>query len=107
MCDKAINDYTSAIQLIPNGCITQEIYNKTVNVCTFVFYSFPDQFKTREMCCRVVSEKHFMLKCYPDILKNQKTCDKAADFYLIILNYVPRWFVTNKMLEILDNSVIF
>ena len=73
------------MQLIPNGCITQEIYDKTVNVCIFVFYSFPDQFKTQEMCYRVVSEKRFMLKCYPDILKNQKTCHKAADFYLIIL----------------------
>ena len=32
-------------------------------------------------------------------------CDKAIDFYLI--KFVPDWFVTNKMLEKLENYLFF
>ena len=33
-------------------------------------------------------------------------CDKAVDFFLITIKFVPDWFVTNKMLEKLDKSAI-
>ena len=32
-------------------------------------------------------------------------CDKTVDFYLITSKFVPDWFVTNKMLEKLVNSI--
>ena len=34
-------------------------------------------------------------------------CDKAADACQSLLKFVPDWFVTNKMLEHLDNAVFF
>ena len=37
----------------------QEICNKAVNRCFFVFDSIPDQYKTQEMCDKVVSEDPF------------------------------------------------
>ena len=81
--------------------------DKAVNICSFVFNSVLDQFKTQKMCrCdKVVSKEPFMLKYCPYKYKTQEKCDKAVDFYLIILKFVPDWFVTNKMLEKLRNSI--
>ena len=49
--DKVVNDYPSAVQLVPN------------------------QYKTQEMCDKVVSKEPFMLKYYPDNHKIQTMCD--------------------------------
>ena len=46
-----------------------------------------------------------MLKYCPGKYKTQEMCDKAVDFYLITLMFVLDWFVTNKMLEKLYNSI--
>ena len=75
------------------------------NTCPFAFDSVPDQFKTQKMCDKVISKKPFMLKFCPDKYKTQEMCDIAVDFYLITLKFVLDWFVTNKILEKLDNSV--
>lgn len=32
-------------------------------------------------------------------------CDKAVDSYLQALTFVPNWFVTNKMIDKLDNAI--
>ena len=80
--------------------------DKAVNICPFVFNSVPDQFKTHKMGGKVVFKKPFMLKDFPDKhenqemepfmledfpdkYENQEMCDEAADFYLIILIFVP------------------
>ena len=44
-----------------------------------------------------------MLKYCVDRYKTQEICDKAVDVCLPALKFVPNWFVTNKMLENLDN----
>ena len=55
---------------------------------------------------KVVSKEPFMmLKYCPGKYKTQEMCDKAVDFYLITLMFVLDWFVTNKMLEKLYNSI--
>ena len=46
-----------------------------------------------------------MLKYCLHIYKTQEVCDKAVDAFLPILKFVPDWFVTNKLLEKLDNVV--
>ena len=46
-----------------------------------------------------------ILKYCPGKYKTQEMCDKAVDFYLITLMFVLDWFVTNKMLEKLCNSI--
>ena len=48
-----------------------------------------------------------MLKYCPDKhkYKTREMCDKAVDFCLITLKLVCDWFVTNKMLEKLNNSL--
>ena len=63
--------------------------DKAVNICLFVFNSVRDQFKTPKMGDKVVFKKAFMLKDFPDKYENQEICDEAADFYLIILIFVP------------------
>ena len=34
-------------------------------------------------------------------------CDKALNSWLFILKFIPDWFVTNKILETLDNSIYY
>ena len=46
-----------------------------------------------------------MLKFCLDRCKTQKLCDKAVDAYLPTLKFVSDWFVTNEMLERLDDVV--
>ena len=47
-----------------------------------------------------------MLKYCLDRYKTQEMCDKAVDEFLPALKFVPDWFVTNKILEKL-NDVLF
>ena len=45
------------------------------------------------------SEDHFMLQYCPDRHKAQKMCCKAVDSCLSTLKFVPDWFVTDKMIK--------
>ena len=57
------------------------------------------------MCEKAVSKKHFTLKHCLDKYKTQDMCHKVVDACLIALKFVPDWYVTNKILNILDNAV--
>ena len=46
MCDKAVHTYPSTLKVIPERCKTQEMCNKAVNRCFFVFDSVPEGYKT-------------------------------------------------------------
>ena len=46
-----------------------------------------------------------MFDSVPDKSETQKMYDQTVDFYLITSKFVPDWFVTNKMLEKLVNSI--
>ena len=75
MCDKAVDDYSIALEFIP------------------------DRYKSKEMCDKIISENPFMLKYCPDKYITQKTCDEAVDDFLPTLNFIPNWFVTSKMIK--------
>ena len=63
---------------------------KAVNTRFFVFNSVPGRYKTvREKNC----QRSIMLKC-----------DEVVDNCLSVLTFVPDLFVTNKMLEKLDDA---
>ena len=81
--------------------------DKAVDTCAFVFYSvvfYPDGYITQNVYDKFVTKEPFLLKCCPDRYKIQEMCDKAVDSYLLTLKFIPDWFVTNKILEKLDNS---
>ena len=46
-------------------------------------------------------------------IKTQQMCDKAVDYCLTVLKFVPDWFVTSKMIKILftdfylDENILF
>ena len=46
MCDKAVDAYPSTIKFVPKCFVTQEMCEKAVDKCFFVFDSIPDQYKT-------------------------------------------------------------
>ena len=50
MCYKTADTYPSKITFVPGCVVTQEMCDKAVNKCFFVFDSIPDQYKTQEMC---------------------------------------------------------
>ena len=47
--------YPSTITFVPKCLITQQMCDKSVNRCFFVFDSILEQYKTQEVCDRVFS----------------------------------------------------
>ena len=99
MCNKSFSSYPSTIKYVPDQFKTQEICDKAVDKCYFVFNFVSDQFKTEKMCNEVVSNDLFKLKYCHDRHKIQNTCDKAVDDCLASLKFVPDWFVLIKMIK--------
>ena len=48
------------------------------------------------MCNSIVCEDSFSIRCNSDQYKTQQMCDKAFDYCLTALKFVPDWFVTSK-----------
>ena len=46
-----------------------------------------------------------MLKYCPDSYKIQKMCNIAVDFCLLVIKFVPDFFVLSKVIEKLDSTV--
>ena len=46
--------------------MTQEMFDKAVNMCFFIFDSISDWYKTQQMCERIVSEDPFLIVYCPD-----------------------------------------
>ena len=99
MCDKAVATYTSAMNVVPECFMIQEMYDKAVNRCYFVFYTIPDRYKTQELCGRVVFEDLFLIVYCPDKYIIQKICDEAVDDPLAALKLIPYWFVTSEIIK--------
>ena len=77
----------------------QEMFNKAVNRCIFVFDYIPDRHKTQKRCDRVVSEDPLFIVYCPDRCITQKMCDEAADDSLATLKLISDWFVTSKTIQ--------
>ena len=57
------------------------------------------------MCDKIVSEDPFKLKDCNDRYKAQEMFNKAVDYFLPALKFVPYWFVTSKIIKILLTSL--
>ena len=62
-------------------------------------------YKTQKMCNKVTSEEPFILNYCLGRYKTRDMCGKAVDACLPTLKFVPDWFITNKILEKVDNLV--
>ena len=51
-----IDDYPFTIKFVPECYKTQEMYNKNVITCFFLFGSAPDWYKTQKMCDEAVDD---------------------------------------------------
>ena len=58
------------------------------------------------MCDSIVSENHFMIAYCPNKCKTERMCDKAVDDCLATLKFFQGWFVTSKMFEHFDKSLL-
>ena len=77
MFDKAVDTHPPIIKYITECCKNQEMCNKAVHRCFFVFDSIPDQYKTHEICDIVVSVYPFSTVYCPDKYITQKMCEKG------------------------------
>ena len=71
MCDKAIHIHLSVIQFVPEYFKTQEMCDKAVDTCIFVFDSIADRHKSQT--CVI---KYFLkiLKSCLDRYKSEEMC---------------------------------
>ena len=99
MCDRDVDTYPSTIKFVPECHKIQEMYNKAVNRCFFVFNSISYQYKTQEMCDSVLSEDPFLIVYFLDKYITQKMCDDAVGDSLATLKLIPYWPVTSKMIK--------
>ena len=54
MCNKAVDNYPSAIHLVPVRHKTQEMCDKAVHTRPVVFDSVLDQYKGQKICDKIV-----------------------------------------------------
>ena len=99
MCDKSVDTHPPTTKYIPQCHKTQEMYNKPVHSCFFVFDSIPDQYEAQEICDIVVSLYHFLIVHCPDKYITQKMFDEALDDCLAALKLFSDWFVKSKMIK--------
>ena len=59
-------------------------------------------YKTQKMCEKSTFKDPLLLKYFLDKYESQEICYKASDACLLPLEFVPNWFVMNKILEKLD-----
>ena len=57
------------------------------------------------MCDKAVSKDPFMLKYCLDSYMTQEMWDQTVSDFLLALQFVPDWFVTNKMLEKFNDAL--
>ena len=106
MCEKVNSKNPRTLQFISNHYKTQKMCEKTTDYYPHPLY-VPDRYITQEMSKKIVSKKLFILKYFLDKYKTQEMCGKALEAYPSLLKVVFDWFITNKMLKYLDNSVFF
>ena len=106
MCEKVNSKNPGTLQFISNHYKTQKMCEKTTDYYPHPLY-VPDRYITQEMSKKIVSKKLFILKYFLDKYKTQEMCGKALEAYPSLLKVVFDWFITNKMLKYLDNSVFF
>ena len=64
-----MDNYPHALEFVPECYMTQEMCDKAVNRCFFVFDSIPNQFETQEMCNNIIAEDPFSMRFVPDQYK--------------------------------------
>ena len=57
------------------------------------------------MSDKVFSKEPFTLKYCLHRCKTQDMCDKVVDLYLLILKFIPDWFIMCRMIEKHDNAL--
>ena len=99
LCDKAIDNYSHALEFVLECYKTQEMCDKAFNKRNFVFDSAPDQFKTKTMRDKIISDDPFKLKYGHDRYQTQQICDEAVDDFLAALKFVHDWLLQIKWLK--------
>ena len=60
MCNQYVDIHVDALRYVPESFKTQEMRDKAVDNCPFVFDSIPNWLKTQKICDKGFSEDLFM-----------------------------------------------
>ena len=66
MCNKPVDNYPYALQLIPECFMTQRMCDKAVNTHPSTMKFVPKCYKTQEMCDKAVNRYFFVFDSIPD-----------------------------------------
>ena len=83
-------------------CKTPKGYDKAVNTCPSTIEFVPECYKTKE--CEIDVILFMIINC-PDRYKTQRMFDEATDDCLATLKFILGWFVTRKMLEMVQDAL--
>ena len=73
--------------------------DKAFNKSFIAFFIFLIDAKLKKCVRELFLMTLFSIRYVPD--KTQQMCDKAVDDCLVVLEFVPDWFATSKMIKIL------
>ena len=83
------------------------MHKKAVDTCFFMLDCIPECYKTLKMREKSVFKRPNMLKYCLDRYTTQEMCEKTNASCLLAIKCDPDLFVTPKMLEDLDNTLLF
>lgn len=83
------------------------MHKKAVDTCSFMLDCIPECYKTLKMREKSVFKRPNMLKYCLDRYATQEMCEKTNASCLLAIKCDPDLFVTPKMLEDLDNTLLF
>ena len=79
---------------VPDHLITQEMCNEIMSTIPNAFHRTPDRFKTQEIYIKAVEVDPWQLYDVPNHFNTEGMYDKAVRDYLLSLQFVSDWFVT-------------
>ena len=84
---------------VPDHLIMREMCNGIMRTMPGAFHRIADRFITQELCIKAVEVEPWQLYDAPNYFKTKGMCDKAVRDYLISLQFVPDWLVTQQQID--------
>ena len=101
LCEKVVRENPEVFLYIPLEFRSQEMCEYVVmeGGGHWMFPDITDEFKNQKICIYAVREDPDMFEFVPDRFKSQSMCNNVIFKNLLLIKYVPDWFLTAEMIE--------
>ena len=103
--NKFVDNYPRASEFVSDCFKTHRICNKAVDTYLFAIQFVPQCYKTQKICAKAVNNCHFEFYPVPYRYNTQEMSRKAIDNFVPALKFFPHWFVPNKIIKKVDNTL--